>query len=164
MFPEFDQVGLLSGAASATDRHYFCLVLLIWDAYEPLEREALAALSYPSFIHYAIVHFLGAQWTDRQYALAKVTFFVARVEQDLSRIASLAVELRVAVEGIREQFNVSKLLEIRRLGKERDQVSRLLARSSQPVSKWANHVSFLGKYILGFDEPMLKGTGAKLTL
>ncbi|TRM56838.1 hypothetical protein BD626DRAFT_575207 [Schizophyllum amplum] len=236
MFPEFDQVGLLSGAASATDRHYFCLVLLIWDAYErrelpefvsnatqcignylilagsaiqalrqvflaiqnvircsdenlddtflhlasastsltdafdalrnssndalatlsALEREALAALSYPSFIHYAIVHFLGAQWTDRQYALAKVTFFVARVEQDLSRIASLAVELRVAVEGIREQFNVSKLLEIRRLGKERDQVSRLLARSSQPVSKWANHVSFLGKYILGFDEPMLK--------
>lgn len=236
LFPEFDQVGLLSGAASATDRHYLSLVLLLWDACErrelpefisnstrrigeylilagsaitafeqvflavqnavrcsdenlddtlrhldttstslagafdqlckpssnvlssfaTLEQNALAALSYPPVLHYAIVHLLGVQWTDRQYALAKMSFFVKRVEQDLDRIASLAVELKLAVEGIRERFNVSKLLEIRQLGEEREQVSRLLARASQPVWRWANHISFRGKYILRLDVPLLK--------
>ncbi|TRM55467.1 hypothetical protein BD626DRAFT_525790 [Schizophyllum amplum] len=169
MFPEFDQVKLMSEAAAATDRHYFSLVRLLWDAYErrdlpdnpieafsqvflaaqngircsdealddtlvvlnaasdsvtdffdilcksganvfaslsALEYDALATLSYPPVIHYAIVHVIGAQWTDRQYALTKVT-------------SSLS-------------------------GIERAQVSELLARTAYHVSKWERNISSEG--------------------
>lgn len=120
-----------------------------------LEHDALAALSYPPVMHYAIVHIIGAQWTDRQYALAKLARFVERVEQDVDRIVSLAVELRLAIRGLCERFSVSKLREIRTLGKERAQVSELLARTAHFVSQWEEIISFRGRHILRFNTSIL---------
>lgn len=147
-----DEVLRRLGAASTSLTEPFAILLKSisdpMDSLALLEQEALSSLSYPPVLYYVIIDLLGAQWTDRQYALAKVAVLVERVECDLRRMASLASDSRHIFEGMSKRLDVSKLHEIRQLGRERAEAISLLSQIDCATWMWANHVICIGSHIL----------------
>ncbi|KAI5826394.1 hypothetical protein K523DRAFT_311473 [Schizophyllum commune Tattone D] len=121
------------------------------------EGEALASIAYPPGLHFLLVEVLGVQWNDRLYALAKLSHFFQRVQEDVDRIASATVQLQLSIQGLQERFSVTKMLEYRDLDLERQlQVKHFLSRTCHALESWIDHISFDGESIRQYDRPVLK--------
>ncbi|KAI5888072.1 uncharacterized protein SCHCODRAFT_02602558 [Schizophyllum commune H4-8] len=120
-------------------------------------RDAFISISYPPVIHFLLVEVIGSEWNDRLYALAKLSYFVQRVKDDVDSIASASVHLQLSVEGLQERFSVAKMLEYRDLGPEQQwQLKQFLSRTWIALREWADHIAFCGEVIRSYDTAMLE--------
>ncbi|KAL1734624.1 hypothetical protein EV714DRAFT_169352, partial [Schizophyllum commune] len=104
------------------------------------ERAAFTSIAYPPVIQFLLVNVAGPDWNDRVYALDRLPHFVQRIKQDVNRIASATVQLRMAIEGLHKRFSVAKMLEYRDLTPERQwQVKQFLSRTCVELETWVGH-------------------------